>query len=365
MDGETFRELVGNRRRGLGPALLRFGLQLLEYPYVAVTAIRNRLYDRGIFRQHRVPLPVVSVGNLTLGGTGKSPLVAWLGRYFLEQGHRPGLISRGYGSAEDGVNDEFLELAFRLPEVPHLLNRDRVAAATEFLEQPGERAVDLLILDDAFQHRRMARDLDIVLLDASEPFGFEHVFPRGTLRESLGGLRRAQVALLSRADLVSPEQRNDIQRRVRALAPEILWGEVVHRPDMLLDANRQVHDLAVLRNRRIFAFCGIGNPAAFRKTLEAAGGEIVGFSSKPDHYRYQPEDLDALRCEAEALRAELLLCTVKDLVKLDRFPMPEIPLRALSISIDFLSGEEDFRRCLENTLTMPSEFKLDGDGAVR
>jgi hypothetical protein len=191
-----FIELVSRQRRGLGASVIRGCLNLLELPYFSVTSLRNFLYDFGVFPTHRISLPIISVGNLTLGGTGKSPMVAWLGRFFLDLGFQPGLISRGYGKSVNHVNDEFLELAFRLPSVPHRLNRNRVAAAQDFLVPNGLNPVDLLILDDAFQHRRIARNLDIVLLDASEPFGYEHVFPRGTLRESIAALRRADVVLL-------------------------------------------------------------------------------------------------------------------------------------------------------------------------
>src|SRR5262249_6755218 len=192
-----FRELVSGQRRGIKAGLLRAGLRIAETPYSLAMRTRNLWYNLGQ-SSSRVEAKVISVGNLTLGGTGKTPMVEWLGRWFRKRGVRVAIVSRGYG-AEDGVlNDEALELEQKLPDVPHLQNADRVAASRVAIE---EFASQVILLDDAFQHRRIARDLDIVLLDALEPFGFDHVFPRGTLREPLEGLARASFVVLTRADM--------------------------------------------------------------------------------------------------------------------------------------------------------------------
>ena len=175
-----FQELVSGRRRGPAAAALRGALGAGEWFYTAAIRWRNRRYDRGRAPVHRVGVPVVSVGNLTLGGTGKTPLVGWLGRWFCRRGVRAAVVSRGYGAAAGQPNDEALELRRSLPGVPHLQDADRVAAARQAITAC---AAQLVVLDDGFQHRRLGRDLDIVLLDALEPFGFGHVFPRGMLRE--------------------------------------------------------------------------------------------------------------------------------------------------------------------------------------
>ncbi len=353
MNSQAFRDLVSRKKRGLVAECCRAGLQVLEAPYACAMFLRNQCYDWHIFSVECLPIPIVSVGNLTVGGTGKSPLVAWLGRYFLEQGLMPGVISRGYGKQKNGVNDEFLELAWRLPNVPHRQNRDRVAAAQAFLDSRAvseNRTVDLLILDDAFQHRRIARNLDIVLLDATAPFGCDHLLPRGLLRESLSGLRRAQIALLSRADQISPEERAAIQQRVQRIAPQIQWGEVIHRPDSLLNGRREPRDLSELAGKRVFAFCGIGNPEAFRRTLETAGATVVGFSSFPDHYRFTKDDVSRLESEADRAKADFPLCTVKDFVKIEPFVDQPDHFFALSISLRFLSGEQHFRSLLSQRL---------------
>lgn len=343
MNTELFREFVSGRHRGPSGILFRSLAGILEFPYYSVTAFRNGLYDFGLLPSYRAPIPVISVGNLTLGGTGKSPLVAWLGRFFLNLGKRPGLISRGFGRIDEGGNDEFLELAFRLPLVPHLQNPDRIAAAKEFLERRNSEAVEVLILDDALQHRRMVRDLDIVLLDATEPFGFEHIFPRGTLRESIRALRRADVVLLSRADLISPEERDAIKGRVLGIAPEVVWGEIEHVPEKTLSLSGVESDVAELSGKKVFAFCGIGNPGAFRNTLNRCGAEVVELAVFPDHHRYSTEELERLIESASVRECDRILCTMKDFVKIDRNRFAGTPLAALAIEIRFLAGEDAFR----------------------
>jgi tetraacyldisaccharide 4'-kinase len=175
----AFRDLVSGNRRGLGASLARGVLRLVEWPYTVAVRVRNRRFDRGGRPIERVTVPVISVGNLTLGGTGKTPMVEWLCRRLRAAGLRVTIISRGYRSPDGAVNDEAMELEQKLNDVPHVQNADRVSAAKMAIE---EFECQVIVLDDAFQHRSIARDLDIVLLDSLEPFGFEHVFPRGTLR---------------------------------------------------------------------------------------------------------------------------------------------------------------------------------------
>ena len=175
--------------------LARCLLSAVEVPYTWAVRWRNYGYDHGQSPSQRVSVPVISVGNLSMGGTGKTPLVAWIAQRLQQRGVRVTLVSRGYGAVAGKPNDEALELEQKLPGVPHLQNPDRVAAAQKGIAELGSQAI---LLDDGFQHRRLARDLDIVLLDAVEPFGFGHVFPRGTLREPISGLRRADLVALSR-----------------------------------------------------------------------------------------------------------------------------------------------------------------------
>src|SRR5262245_21936169 len=178
--------------------LARLGLRVASWPYGLGVRTRNALFDRGWKTVHRAAVPVVSVGNLTLGGTGKTPCVEYVARFYRELGQQVAILSRGYG-AEAGRNDEAMLLEENLPDVPHLQDRDRVAVAERAVE---ELESEILVLDDGFQHRRLRRDLDIVLIDATRPPTRDHLFPRGTLRESASGLKRAGAILLTRCDQV-------------------------------------------------------------------------------------------------------------------------------------------------------------------
>ena len=196
-------------------------------------------------------------------------------------------IPRPDGAASD---DEARELAAELPGVPHVQNPDRVAAAREAVRQFQCRAI---ILDDAFQHRRIGRDLDIVLLDALEPLGFGHVFPRGTLREPLEGLRRADLVALSRADMLEPDRRAGNPPPSRAAGPAgRLAGNNARPADVARPPAENGEPLESLRGRPVAAFCGVGNPAGFRHTLSSCGYQLAGFREFPDHHAYTPHRLE-------------------------------------------------------------------------
>ena len=342
-----FRDLVSGRQKGLLASLARGALRVVEAPYTLAVSHRNRRYDRGAAEIVRVGVPVITVGNLTLGGTGKTPMVKWIAGRLQLAGLRVAIVSRGYGAADGKHNDEALELAQALPNVPHVQNRDRVAAARQAIRDFGSQVI---LLDDGYQHRRLARDLDIVLLDALEPFGFEHVFPRGTLREPLVGLRRAQVVCLSRADAISPAEREAIRERVASIAPGAAWCEAAHAASRLVNSEGESRPLDHLAGQRVAAFCGIGNPAGFRHTLAAAECEPIGWREFPDHHAYSATDRDELAAMAQTSDADLLVCTQKDLVKLQQPELSGVPLWAVGIEIKFFAGEEMLERQLERVL---------------
>ena len=356
LDPSDFYDLVSGKRRGLAAAAMRAALRLAEVPYTSVVRYRNRRFDQGSNEIHRVGVPVISVGNLTLGGTGKTPMVKWVARHLRRRDLRVAILSRGYGATDGAKNDEALELEQALPDVPHLQSPDRVAIAQTAIE---ELESQVLLLDDGFQHRRLARDLDIVLLDATEPFGFDHVFPRGTLREPVSSLRRAGVVCLSRADLVDDDQRRAIRTRVAGLAPDAAWCEVAHAPLTLLSSAGDTAPLAELSGARVFGFCGIGNPAAFRKTLEAAGAELVGWQAFPDHHDYQASDVAALDAAISQSTAELAICTQKDLVKLRVETLGKVPLRAVVVEIDLVAGEQALVDAIDNVCRVATPPRTD------
>jgi tetraacyldisaccharide 4'-kinase len=248
------------------------------------------------------------------------------------------VVSRGYGAKEGSANDEAMELAQRLPEVPHVQNPDRAAAARMAIRDLGCQAI---VLDDAFQHRRIARDLDIVLLDALEPFGFGHVFPRGTLREPVSGLRRADVVVLSRARMLESTAREAIRQQVARLAPNAGWAEADHCPRGLRSAGGRQQPIQSLAGKAVAAFCGVGNPAGFRHTLQLCGYQVIAFREFADHYRYTRADVDSLIAWAENLNVEAVVCTHKDLVKLAIDTLGRRPLWAVTVVLELFAGQAD------------------------
>ena len=342
----VFRDLVRGRRRGVVAGLLRGMLRLAEIPYGWAVRYRNARYDRKAATIHGVDAHVVCVGNLTLGGTGKTPLVEWLARWYGSRGARVAIVSRGYGARDGAPNDEALELAHALPGVPHVQNADRVAAAREAIDR---HAAELILLDDGFQHRRLGRDVDLVLLDASEPFGMGHLFPRGTLREPIESLRRADVVMLSRATLLNESGREAVRRRVASLAPRAVWCEVDLRPTSLVIQENGRLPIRELADRPVVAFCGIGNPAGFRHTLASLGCQLVAWREFADHHAYDAGDRESLQAWAAEEGAEMAVCTRKDLVKLQTVELGSRPLWAVGIELQFLRGRQELESFLAKT----------------
>jgi tetraacyldisaccharide 4'-kinase len=343
---DTYRCLASGRARGLGPGLLRCGLRLLSGPYGLGVRVRNGLYDLGWTRSVRAAVPVVSVGNLTAGGTGKTPCVEYVARRYRQRGLLVAILSRGYGNT-GGANDEALVLEENLPDVPHLQGADRVALAATAVE---ELESEVLVLDDGFQHRRLARDLDLVLIDATNPWGHGYLLPRGLLREPRGGLRRAGLVVLTRCDQVQPEELGRLRAEVGRIAPGLAVVETTHRPVGLVNGSATAAQQE-LRSRPVAAFCGLGNPEAFRRTLLDLGANVVAFRTFPDHHGYTRADVDDLQRWAGQQPGECLVVTSqKDLVKLRLGQLGGRPLWALRVSLHVEAGQELLDRKLEEVV---------------
>jgi tetraacyldisaccharide 4'-kinase len=309
--------------------------------------MRNALFDRGWKRSVRAEVPVVSVGNLTLGGTGKTPCVEYVARFFRQLERRVALLSRGYGS-EHGPNDEALVLEENLPDVPHLQGADRVALARTAVE---ELESEVLVLDDGFQHRRLARDLDLVLVDATQPWGHGHLFPRGLLREPRSSLRRAHLVLLTRCDQVSASDRGRLREEIARHAAGVPLVETTHRPIEWVNAERTPAALDCIAGRPTAAFCGIGNPQAFRHTLHALGIAAEALRTYPDHHAYKRADVEELRAWAgQQARDAVIVTTQKDLVKLRLIQLAGRELWALRIGLHVEAGEDVLQQRLRSVL---------------
>jgi tetraacyldisaccharide 4'-kinase len=340
---DYYRALIDGRVPGVWPAMQRGGLWAASVPYGWIVRLRNRLYDAGWKRSQRAPVPVISVGNLTLGGTGKTPCVEYVAGFYCRLRRRVAILSRGYGCT-GGPNDEALVLRENLPDVPHLQGADRVALAFQAVR---EEHSEVLVLDDGFQHRRLARDLDVVLVDATQPWGRDHLFPRGLLRESWAGLRRAGVVLLTRCDQVRDQERGRLREAIACHVPTLGLVETTHRPVDLVDSERNSAPLERLKGRPVAAFCGIGNPEAFRATLAGLGSAVQAFRVFPDHHPYSRTDLEALDCWARQQATDCLVVTTqKDLVKLRRRQLGGKETWALRIRLHVEVGQDALERKL-------------------
>ncbi|MGZ0172445.1 MAG: tetraacyldisaccharide 4'-kinase [Planctomycetales bacterium] len=331
---QRFLDLIAGPPKSFGSRLLHLLLRIAAWGYRCGVAFRNALFDLGIKRSHAAPVPVISVGNLTTGGTGKTPTVAMLVDMLKELGHRPGIISRGYRELSEGGNDEARVLEHLCPGTPHVQNRDRVAAAHKVAANDG---CTVIIADDAFQHRRLNRDLDIVLVDALNPWGHDALLPRGLLREPLSGLRRADAVILTRADLIDEASRAEIWNIVKANNETATNVELAFVPAGLVDKTgiQQPVD-----NSAAVAFCGIGNPDGFRRTLASAEIPIRELIAFPDHHHYEHADLQELAATAGNLDAKSLVTTLKDLVKIEPGWVGSVSLLALSIQARITSGDD-------------------------
>jgi len=331
---DRFHALVRGETRGPLAWAGRAALWWARVPYGAGVWVRNRLFDRGWRKSVRVPVPVVSIGNLTLGGTGKTPCVEYVAGFYRERGLQAAILSRGYG------NDEAMVLEENLPDVPHLQGANRVELALTALQ---ELESEVLVLDDGFQHRQLARDLDIVLIDATRPLRREYLFPRGLLREPVSSLKRADALVLTRTDQVEANELAEQIAWLRTRIPNTLIATTVHAPLQLMGLTSST-SASRLAGKPVGAFCGLGNPEAFHRTLADLGATVADFRTFPDHHPYTREDVADLTSWANILPREAwIVTTQKDIVKLRLADLAGRPVWALRIGMQFRDGEEAFR----------------------
>ncbi|MBM4062581.1 MAG: tetraacyldisaccharide 4'-kinase [Planctomycetes bacterium] len=317
-------ELADNPlRSALWPFGLLYGLGM---------AVRNWAFDRRLRPVHRLPVPVVSVGNLTVGGTGKTPAVLWLCALAHARGRRPGVLARGYGRAPgERFNDEGAMLQQRQPWLLQEQDPDRVAAGARLVRQ----GADYVVLDDGFQHRRLHRDLDVLCLDAARPFGNGQCLPAGDLREFRSGLGRAGLVLLTRADGLAAEDLAARAARLRQLAgrADLPVFPCRHAPrDVLALPQGEVLPLAALRGRRAVLLSAIARPGSFRDAAAGLGVEIVRELRCRDHHRFTAADAERAAAAARHAAA-IVLATEKDAPKLSPLGLP---CHVLRVELRFL-----------------------------
>ncbi len=336
----------------------------LSLVYRSAVFLRNGLFDLGILKQQKMKSPVISVGNLTVGGTGKTPLVITLAGFLRENGYRPAVLSRGYGSGTspavrvvaDGkailmdhadCGDEALLIARSCPGVAVLTGASRILTGRFATDRLG---ADILILDDGYQHRHVARDVDILLMDGARPFGNGFPLPAGPLREPKGAVERADLIIATGSD----------DGNARAFSPEggippgIPLFRGIRRPkDIRRGGTGEILPLAALNGTKVCAFSGIGSPGSFRKTLDSLGADVGCHLDFPDHHRYGRKDLRRIQEMAAGANAAMIVTTEKDGVHLEDFPFFLDRIFLLRIAMEVVPNEKAFQRWILGRIGLP------------
>jgi len=407
LNQESYRKLISGQQASLGAVLLRLLLGVAAVGYSITVRLRNFLYSVGLLKVHRVNAVVLSVGNITVGGTGKTPLVIWLCKQIISDSKfqipnsQCAILTRGYKAAQDsrhktqdtrgktqdtrhktqdtrlktqdtrGKTQEYRDepsiLVESCPEVNVIVNPDRVGGAAEAISKFEAK---VLIMDDGFQHRRLARDLDIVAIDATRPFGYGKILPAGLLREPLASLKRADAAVITRCDQITEAELSKLEKKLRASNPNMIIARSIPAPAYVKSPDNKEISLEHLKDKKIFAFCGIGNPDAFLNTIKQLGANLVGSKVYNDHHHYTDACLTDIYEQAGALKVDLILTTQKDWTKIisdidcrqTRPPRrtsfksqisdfeSSLPLAYLAIEIKFLAGQNKLMGLIENTL---------------
>lgn len=354
MNQRKLLQIMAGEDRSLCASAIRTGLSLLSPAYRMGVAMRNAKFDRGQRQPANLGRPTISVGNITTGGTGKTPMVIELVHRLVDQGHRPAVLLRGYGS------DEVLELRAALTDLPGddepytapvEPNPDRAAGAAAVLQAHPNTTV--FVLDDGFQHRQAHRDLDIVLIDATAPFGYGHLLPRGLLREPVENLRRADAIIITRADQVSLDALADLDARITELAGKPALASASSVWASLHTTDGQTIAITELAGQRVVGICGIGNPAAFERMLRDTAGEVLRCEAADDHHAWTQAELAGRINAAAADGADAVVTTEKDWVKwqplLADWDLP-VPVLRPQLAVAFLDGGDAVDTLLTQTL---------------
>ena len=360
--------IITGRTTGVIPTLLLGLLTPLSYFYAVVVKTHGWLYDCGLLKQKQLPCTVISVGNIVAGGTGKTPTVIWIAKYLQSEGFQVGVLLRGYrreghhsvSVVSDGKQiltpvtesgDEAGMIARKLPGVPVVVGGDRYAAGFEVVRLWGHTN-GVLILDDGFQRRQLARNLDILTIDSTQPFGTGKLLPAGTLREPKTALKRTDILLLTRTDLAA--EPINFERFVQ----EKQIFQTCHQPTRLYQLSTgEERLLGLLKGRCILAVCGIGNPEAFVGTLHQFEPKAVELLAFPDHYRYSSANLNDISGMAREVGADIVVTTEKDSQKLAAFAVqtefshPEsVEFFVLGVELEITTNPEALKKRLKQVV---------------
>lgn len=364
-----------NNERGKIHSLFRSLFFILSRFYYLAIKIRWLIYKLGVIPKTRIPCAVISVGNITWGGTGKTPAVIMIAKLLREMGKRVTVLSRGYGRRKEKdkknkisivsngkrlilssreAGDEPYLLSKNLPGVSIIVGKNRINSGKYAIER---FATEVVVLDDGFQYWSLNRDIDIVTIDCLDPYGNGYLIPRGPLREPVSHLSRADIFLLTRANLVSRDDLHRIINDLERLNPHSTILESVHRPKYLQGSfSGEKKSLDFIKDRRVVAFSSIGNPYSFEKTLEGLGAKIVKIFQFSDHHDYQRNDLRKIEtaCRTDLDKGEVIAVTTeKDGVRLERIISPEADrvfweIWILKVELEIVRGKEEWQRKIES-----------------
>lgn len=355
-------KLMAGETSGVSATLLREALWFASLFYGLGLAIHKGLFCSGFLRRVRLKTPVISVGNLTVGGTGKTGCVRFLAKKLQEAGYRPAVVAKGYKGSVAGpaivsdgqrilltpweAGDEPYLLAQTLPGVPVIIGRRRALASLLAEEQFRP---DIILLDDAFQHWRLHRDKDILLIDGTNPFGFGFLLPRGLLREPVQALRRADVFVLTGVQQIPQEERDRLETFLQEIHPGAPLFKGDYIPLQLQDLKKSEQKiLDFLQGKRVGALSGLAHPERFETSLKKLGAKEVLPLRFPDHHFYRKEDWEAIQKKFLQKELDLLVTTEKDAVKISLEDCPPLPLYVLQA--EFRIEEPFFISCLLSVL---------------
>ncbi len=353
---EYYLSILYGHQRGFIAALIKSTLSTFTYPYSAVLNTRNILYKNGVVKSTRLPAKVISIGNITTGGTGKTPLVEFMARYLLEKNKKIAILSRGYGGNNllqrnsDNVNDECLILMENLQDVPVLAGKDRVKNGKRAIRDYG---VDYLILDDGFQHFRIKRDLDIVVIDSLNPFGGENLIPRGSLREPLKNLGRADLFVISHCNQSNEQTIKSICTKLSHINNDAPVCESVHWPVNIENiTDGSILEPEWLKGKRIYGLSAIGNPESFSYTLKELEADLIKHRVFHDHHAYTKKEIDDVISEAKTLGADAIVVTQKDIVKIRKMNIKDANILSLKIETQITNGIDLYEDAIDKVLNM-------------
>ena len=370
-----FIDLVHDKEvHGVTRRLIMGVFYVFSLIYEQLVNLKLAMYRWGWFKKEELPCFVISLGNVTVGGTGKTPTAQHLARAIHAMGYRVAILNRGYrakwrgavGIVSDGhalkmdaetAGDEAFMLAKHLPDVPVLIGPHRAVTGRYAIEHFGAQVA---ILDDGYQHWQLARDMDILLVDAVNVFGNGHLLPRGTLREPLSHINRADVCLMTKVDQAAPGAIEHIWETFRSYNQDGLILESIHQPRQFVQLSAWFEDIGAggvpvteMEGKKVLAVSAIGNPASFEQTLADLGVEMVESMRYPDHHDYGERDMAEVLYRAETLGVEAIVITEKDAVKVPCDVVRakwRIPMYVLSVEVTFQKGQEIFFETLKEQL---------------